>query len=154
MHIFNPSRVRQISVNSRAAWPTNGVPGQPALLHKETLSQNNKTKNLHSILINSVILTHSEHSILSLISSNRHRNLFGCNGTFWSPCRHETRFLFSQFSDSGHHHYNYSKKELWISTTNTEQSNSIIIVNHRNPHRENVKAILCSLLLFWDRLWL
>jgi hypothetical protein len=27
-----------------SAWSTKGVPGQPRLLHSETLSQNNKTK--------------------------------------------------------------------------------------------------------------
>lgn len=32
-------------MNSRLAWPTNEVPEQPEMLHKETLSQNNTNNN-------------------------------------------------------------------------------------------------------------
>jgi hypothetical protein len=41
IHIFNPStgRKRQTdSVSSRPAWSTKEVPGQPGLIHIETLS--------------------------------------------------------------------------------------------------------------------
>lgn len=31
-------RQRWVSVSSRSAWSTNGVPGQPELLHRESLS--------------------------------------------------------------------------------------------------------------------
>lgn len=37
-HTFNPGRVRQISVNSRASWSTEWFPAQRGLLKRETLS--------------------------------------------------------------------------------------------------------------------
>jgi hypothetical protein len=54
VHVFNPS-TQEVeagrSLSSRTALSTNGVPGQPGTLYRETLSQKNKTKTNKECLL-------------------------------------------------------------------------------------------------------
>ena len=55
-HTFNPSaqeaEARQISVSGRPTWSTEQVPGQPGLLHRESLFRKIKTNQKKKKILN------------------------------------------------------------------------------------------------------